>query len=232
MYNEFYGFSEKPFEVIPDPKFIYLTPHQKEMLDSVINGIRDRKEFISITGSAGTGKTAFVHYLLSILDQKIKVVFIPRPFATFKELTRNILFELGPTVVQKGKRDSLEHLMNYLKPLNDREEFFSIIIDEAQGFSKEVIEELKIFSNQVPGLVQIILVGQTGFEDKLNSHRLKEFNQRIKIRHEIKVLTEKETSEYIDHRLRLVGKSIFEIFTPNAIPPNLPLQRGSSTQHQ
>ena len=217
MYNEFYGFSEKPFEVIPDPKFIYLTSHHKEMLDSVIHGIRDRKEFISITGSAGTGKTAFVHYLLSILDQKSKAVFIPRPFATFKELISNILFELGPAIVQKGKGDSLEQLMNYLKELNDREELLVIVIDEAQGFSIEAMEALEIFSNQAPGLVQIILVGQPGLEDKINSPRLKEFKQRMKVRHQMKALTEKESSEYINHRLKLVGRSIFEIFTPNAI---------------
>src|SRR4030042_4922943 len=110
MYNAFYGFSEKPFEVIPDPKFIYLTPHHQDILDSVIGGIKDRKEFISVTGAVGTGKTALFYYLLTILEKKIKGVFISRPFTTLRELARNILFELDPLAVEEDKINPFDKL--------------------------------------------------------------------------------------------------------------------------
>jgi general secretion pathway protein A len=217
MYNAFYGFSGKPFETTPDPKFIYLTPHHQEILDSVIGGIKDRKEFVSVTGAAGTGKTALFYYLLTALEKKIKGVFIPRPFTTFRDLIRNILLELDPADAQEGKTDPFNQLMNYLNQMSARDERLVLIIDEAQSLSKEVIEELEIFFNRAPKLVQIIFVGQTGFEDKLNSPGLRWLKQRIKIQLQMKSLTEEESSDYIDHRLRLVGRSILELFTPKAI---------------
>jgi general secretion pathway protein A len=217
MYNAFYGFSEKPFEVILDPKFIYLTPHYQEILDSVIGGIKDRKEFISVTGAAGTGKTALLSYLLTTLEKKINGVLIPRPFNTFRDLTRNILLELEPSAAEDDKINPFDQLMNYLNQISARDERLALIIDEAQSLSKEVMEELQIFFNRVPKLVQIIFVGQPGFEDKLNSPGLRWLKQRIKIQLQMKSLTEEESSDYIDHRLRLVGRSILELFTPKAI---------------
>jgi len=217
MYNEFYGFSEKPFEVIPDPKFIYLIPHHQDILDSVIGGIKDRKEFISVTGAAGTGKTALFYYLLTTLETKIKGVFIPRPFTTFRDLIRNILLELDPAAAHEGKTNPFDQLMNYLNQMSVRDELMALIIDEAQCLSKEVIEELQAFFDRVPKLVQVIFVGQPEFEDKLNSQGLRWLKQRIKIQLQMKSLSEEESSDYIDHRLRLVGRNILDLFTPKAI---------------
>ncbi|MBM4348992.1 MAG: LysM peptidoglycan-binding domain-containing protein [Deltaproteobacteria bacterium] len=217
MYNAFYGFSEKPFEAIPDPRFIYLTSHHQDILDSVTRGIEERNEFISITGAAGTGKTALFYYLLTTLEKKIKGVFIPRPFTTFRDLIRNILLELDPAAAQESKTDPFDQLMNYLNQMSARDERLVLIIDEAQSLSKELIEELEIFFNRGPKLVQIIFVGQTGLEDKLNSPGLRWLKQRIKIQLQMKSLSEEESSDYIDHRLRLVGRSILDLFTPKAI---------------
>ncbi len=113
MYNAFYGFLEKPFEVIPDPKFIYLIPHHQYILDSVISGIKDRTEFISVTGAAGTGKTALFYYLLTNLEKNIRGVFIPRPFTTFRDLVRSILVEFDPTASEDYKTNPFDQLMNY-----------------------------------------------------------------------------------------------------------------------
>ncbi len=217
MYNEFYGFSEKPFETIPDPKFIYLTPDHQEILDSVICGIKERKEFISITGTAGAGKTALFYYLLTTLEKRIKGVFIPRPFTTFRELIRNILSELDPAAAQEGKINHFDQLMNELDQMSARGELLALMIDEAQSLSKEVMEELLILFNRMPKIVQIIFVGQPEFEDKLNSPGLRWLKQRIKIQHQMKSLTEEESSDYIDHRLRLVGGSALELLTPQAL---------------
>ncbi|MDI6763615.1 MAG: AAA family ATPase [Thermodesulfobacteriota bacterium] len=217
MYNAFYGFSEKPFEVIPDPKFIYLTPQHQDILDSVIGGIKDRKEFISVTGAAGTGKTALFYYLLTTLEKKIKGVFIPRPFTTFRDLIRNILLGLDPSAAHEDKINPFDQLTNYLNQMSASDERMVLIIDEAQCLSREVMEELQIFFNRAPRLVQVLFVGQTEFEDKLNSQGLRWLKQRIKIQLQMKSLSEEESSDYIDHRLKLVGRNILDLFTPKAI---------------
>jgi general secretion pathway protein A len=217
MYNEFYGFSEKPFEVVPNSKFIYLTPHDQNLLDSLISGIKDREEFISITGAAGTGKTALLYHFLNTLKNKVKGVLILRPIHNFRKLLKDILWELDLSPTHEGKIDPYHQLINYLEQVRDRGEQLVIIIDEAQSLSREVMEELQVFIDRVPKIIQIIFVGQSVFEDKLNSSGLRSLKQRIKIRLQMKPLSEEESSDYIDHRLRLVGRSIFELFTPRAI---------------
>jgi len=220
MYNEFYGFSEKPFEVTPDPKFLYFTSSHREALDTMIKGINNRWGFICITGEVGTGKTTLVHSLLNRLDEKVKTVFIFHTLITFKELLRNILLELDLEVMEKSKEALLNHLVEYLLHRLGKDETLAVIIDEAQNLSKEVMGELGKLSELEPQTavrLQIVFVGQPEFEDKMNSPSLRQLNQRIGIRRKIKVLTEEESKEYIEHRLKLVGSSSSETFTPKAI---------------
>ena len=139
MYNEFYGFSEKPFEVVPNSKFIYLTPHDQNLLDSLISGIKDREEFISITGAAGTGKTALLYHFLNTLKNKVKGVLILRPIHNFRKLLKDILWELDLSPTHEGKIDPYHQLINYLEQVRDRGEQLVIIIDEAQSLSREVM---------------------------------------------------------------------------------------------
>ncbi len=220
MYNEFYGFSEKPFEVTPDPKFLYFTSSHREALDTMIKGIKNRWGFVCITGEVGTGKTTLVHSLLNRLDEKVKTVFIFHTLITFKELLRNILLELDLEVMEKSKEALLNHLVEYLLHRLGKDETLAVIIDEAQNLSKEVMGELGKLSELEPQTamrLQIVFVGQPEFEDKLNSSDLRQLNQRIGIKRKIKVLTEEESKEYIEHRLKLVGSSSSETFTPKAI---------------
>ena len=220
MYNEFYGFSEKPFEVTPDPRFLYLTSSHREALDTMIKGIKNRWGFICITGEVGTGKTTLIHSLLNRLDEKVKTVFIFHTLITFKELLGNILMELDLEVIGESKEALLNHLIEYLSHRLGRDETLAVIIDEAQNLSKEVMEELGELSELEPQTsvrLQIVFVGQPEFEDKLNSPGLRKLNQRIGIRREIKALSDEESKEYIEHRLKLVGSSSSERFTPKAI---------------
>ena len=220
MYNEFYGFSEKPFEVTPDPKFLYFTSSHREALDTMIKGIKNRWGFVCITGEVGTGKTTLVHSLLNRLDEKVKTVFIFHTLITFKELLRNILLELDLEVMEKSKEALLNHLVEYLLHRLGKDETLAVIIDEAQNLSKEVMGEMGKLSELEPQTavrLQIVFVGQPEFEDKLNSPGLRQLNQRIGFRRKIKVLTEEEAKEYIEHRLKLVGSSSSETFTPKAI---------------
>ena len=218
MYIKFYGFLEKPFELTPDPKFLYFTPSHRKALASIIYGIRERISFISITGEAGTGKTTLIYSLLKSLDEKVKTVFIFHPTINFKDLLKTILLELDVKVVDESKMGLLRQLIQYLIQMASMDESLAIIIDEAQNLPKEVMEELQMFSSLESKLVQIVLVGQPELEEKLNSSEgLRQLKQNIGIRCQIQGLSDEESLEYIDHRLRLVGSSSFETFTPKAI---------------
>jgi len=220
MYTSFYGFSEKPFNVTPDPRFFYQTPSHRESLASMIYGIKERKGFISITGEVGTGKTTLIYTLLQHLGEKTNTVFIFHTNITFEQLLENILLELGVPVVEKGKTLLLRLLNEYLILRLSRDETLVVIIDEAQNLSKEILEELRMLSNlETPDskLLQIILVGQPELDAKLNSEDLRQLKQRIGIRRQLRTLTHEQCKEYINHRLNLVGSSSSRIFTTEAI---------------
>ena len=218
MYKKFYGFSEKPFELTPDPKFLYFTPSHRKALTSMIYGIKERIGFISMTGEVGTGKTTLIYCLFNSLDEKVKTVFIFHTTIAFKDLLQTILLDLDVKVVDESKMGLLHQLIQYLTQMDARGETLAIIIDEAQNLPREVMEELKMFSNLEPKLLQIVLVGQPELEEKLNSSEgLRQLKQNIRIRCQIQGLSDEESMEYIDHRLRLVGSSSFETFTPKAI---------------
>ena len=217
MYNEFYGLSEKPFELLPDPKFLFLTTSHREIIISMMDGIRNRRGFISITGEVGTGKTTLIRFLLGKLEveEKVKTVLIFHPTITFKELLKNILLELDLEVRNAGKKALLQHLNEYLTQMIAKDETLVVIIDEAQDLSKEVMGELGMLPKLTT--LQLVFVGQPEFEDKLNSQGLRQLKQRIGIKRQIRLFTEEESKDYIDHRLRLVRSSSSQRFTPKAI---------------
>jgi type II secretory pathway predicted ATPase ExeA len=219
MYNEFYGFSEKPFEITPDPKFLYLTSSHRKALDAMIKDIKSRQGFISITGEVGTGKTTLIHSLLTSLDDKVKTVFIFHTAITFEEFLGSILRELHLEVTGKDKKTLLYQLVEYLLHIGN-DEMVAVIIDEAQHLAIETLQELGKLSDLgslASWRLQIVFVGQPEFENILNSPNLKILNQRIRIRREITTMTAEESRDYIEHRLKLVGSSTSKTFTPKAI---------------
>jgi len=217
MHNEFYGFSEKPFELTPNPRFLYLTRSHREALASMLYGIKNRKGFISMTGGGGTGKTILIHSLLDRLDNKVKTVLIFHTTITFTDLLKTIVQELNLATVKENRMDLLHQLIQYLVLMGKRGETLLVIIDEAQKLPQKVMEELQMFSDLRSKGIQIVFVGQPELEDKLNSESLKQLRQSIEIRRQIRSLSEEESKEYIDHRLRLVGSSSSEIFSPKAL---------------
>ena len=219
MYNEFYGFSEKPFEITPDPKFLYLTSSHRKALDAMIKDIKSRQGFISITGEVGTGKTTLIHSLLTSLDDKVKTVFIFHTAITFEEFLGSILRELHLEVTGKDKKNLLYQLVEYLLHIGN-DEMVAVIIDEAQHLAIETLQELGKLSDLgslASWRLQIVFVGQPEFENILSSSNLKILNQRIRIRSKITTLTAEESRDYIEHRLKLVGSSTSKTFTPKAI---------------
>jgi general secretion pathway protein A len=220
MINEFYGISGNPFHPTPNPRFLFLTNSLWETLASMIYGIQERKGFVSLIGEVGTGKTTLIRHLLSILDPKIKTVFIPQTFRTFEELLKEILSELGLPLADRSKFFLIHQLNNYLIQRLSRNETLVLIIDGAQNLSTEALEDLRLLSNLETERfkpLQIVLAGRPEMEEKLNSEELRQFRQRIGIRRKILPFTGEESRRYIAHRLNKVGSSPQTIFTPEAV---------------
>jgi type II secretory pathway predicted ATPase ExeA len=222
MYTRLYHFTEKPFNLTPDPRFLFMTQQHREALASMIYGIRERRGFITVTGEVGTGKTTLIYTLLNNLNEKVKTVFIYHTNTTFEDLLKNILLELGFNIEDVENKDKLSLLrklnMHLIKQL-DQQATVAIIIDEAQNLSRDVLEEIRMLSNLETcktKLLQLLLVGQPELEVKLNSPNLRQLKQRIGIRRQIKPLTSKESRQYLEHRLHLVGSTTSRVFTLQA----------------
>jgi len=220
MYKEFYGFSEEPFTLNPDPRFFFLTESYKEVLDSLIYEIGERNGFVLITGEMGIGKTTFIHQLLPMFDPKIRPIPIYHPPESFDELLRVILEELNLPLGERDRNSMTSQLNEYLYQRSTQEETLVIIVDEAQDLTKEIMEDLRLLCNpdpRRPKLIKQVLVGQPEIEENLNAMDLMQVNQRIAVRHRLKPLSEEESWHYIEHRLKKVGSSSFEIYTPEAL---------------
>ena len=220
MYEQFFGFSQRPFNVTPDPRFLFMTDTHQEALASLLYGIQERRGFISVSGEVGTGKTTLLNYLLTILDKKVKTIFIFNTHIPFEDLLKEILRNLALRAVDGTKISMIRKLNLYLLKTLERNENVAVLIDEAQNLSNEVLEELRMLSNMETGeakLLQIVLVGQPELERKLNSQELRQLKQRIGIRRQIRALTGEESRQFIDDRLQKMGTKTEDIFTPEAL---------------
>jgi len=227
-YNEFYGFSEKPFEVVPDPESFYPSPSHLDVLTSVINCIENKKGLMCITGEVGTGKTTLIHFLLHCLEERVKTALIVYPSISFEELLSNILLGFDQRVVEETKQALLSQLNGYLTEKIGEDETPVVIVDEAQNLPAEVMEELgTLFEvSRWVARLQIIFVGAPEFQDKISAPRLRQFGRKIGTRFQISALTEEESRKYIDHRLKLVGSRSREVFAPEAISMIISYARG------
>jgi general secretion pathway protein A len=220
MYTQFYNFTEKPFNLTPDPKFLYYTPSHREALASMIYGINERRGFVAVTGEVGTGKTTLIYTLLNNLNEKVKTAFVYHTTATFEQLLGYILIDLSVPVAAEDKMALLQKLNDHLVHNIAQDETLAIIIDEAQNLPSKVLEELRLLSNletTKQKLIQILLVGQPELEAKLDSQELRQLKQRIGIRRTIKPLTLEESREYIEHRLNVAGSTTSRVFTTDAV---------------
>jgi general secretion pathway protein A len=219
MYEDFYGFSEGPFEFGPHPKFLCLTPSHAGALSGMLSGVRERKGITVITGDPGTGKTTLVNALLSELDEKVRTAFIVFTLLEFRDLLKSILAELG---IRAQGRDTFALLQKFYLYLSERsqDESVVIIIDEAQGLDTSVLKDLMgLWTGPNPWYLQLqtVLLGQPELEAKLDSQELGSLREKIAVRRHIRPLTRRESNMYIDHRLRIVGSSSSEVFKPEAV---------------
>jgi general secretion pathway protein A len=208
MYQTFFGFTEPPFNITPDPKFLFMTPDQREALAYLTYGIRGRKGILVLTGEVGVGKTLIVRTLLSQLDASVQSALVMNAMLSFSQLLRMALLDLG-LEPKRGKLDMLLALQEYLLDLRAQGRNGVLVIDEAQNLSPSSLEEIRLLSNletHTEKLLQIVLVGQPELKTQLNSHRLRQLRQRIPGMAELHALAPEGVGEYIDHRLRVASE--------------------------
>ncbi len=221
VYESFYGFREPPFNLTPDPKFLFMTPDQREALAYLNYGIHERKGFMVLTGEVGVGKTLIVRTLLSQLDETIETAIVMNAMLTFKQLLHMALLDFGIRPAGRGKVELLLALQEFLLRIRDEGRNAVLIVDEAQNLSPPSLEEFRLLSNLETNsqkLIQIILVGQPELKDLLSSHRLRQLRQRIPGAWELKPLAREGVGAYIDHRLRVAsGGKVFGLFDSEAL---------------
>ncbi len=222
MYCKFFGFSEKPFDVTPQPRFLYPSSAHREALASLLYGIRERRGFITLVGEVGTGKTTVLHATLDQLDEKTKVALIVNPDLRFIDMLAMILNELGLSKPQEkiSKVQALHRLNQFaIRQLAENGNVV-LMVDEAQHLSSNALENLRLLSNlesRERKLIQIVLAGQPELDLKLSRHDMRQLVQRISLRRYIMPLTRKETCEYIKHRLQVAGYGRRRFFSDRAL---------------
>jgi len=220
MYTAFYGFEEKPFNITPDPKFVFLSNQHREALAHLLYGIRERGGFIEITGEIGTGKTTLCRTLLGQLDHDTRVALIFNPDLTATELLQSINEDLGIPIDGVSKKALVSALNAHLLRQREEKKNIVLIIDEAQDLQPSVLEQIRLLSNletETEKLIQIVLMGQPELHEVLARSELKQLNQRITVRYHLGPLDRKETVQYITHRLNVAGGANKVRFTPGAL---------------
>jgi general secretion pathway protein A len=220
MYNEFYGFREAPFNLTPDPRFLFFSDKHREAFNHVLFGIRERKGFIQITGEVGAGKTTVCRAILAELGASYKTALILNPMVTSTQMMRMILTELGLAPRKLDRTAYLELLNKYLLDQTTAGNDVVLIIDEAQDLEEELLEQVRLLSNLETDqrkLLQIVLIGQPELREKLNRKGLRQLRQRITVRYHLAALDRFETERYIAHRLRVAGANGRPTFSPWAV---------------
>lgn len=221
MYKRFYLFKERPFEITPDPEFVYLSEIHKEALANLQYAIREGKGFSVITGEAGTGKTTLVYMLLSKLDSHVRTSYIFNPIMGGEDFLNYVCHDLGiESDGMKSRGQSLAALHKFLLDCFARGEKVFLIIDEAQSMAPELLQEVRLLTNLETTknkLLHVILLGQPELDQTLDEPRFRPLKQRITVRYHLRRLRLKETKEYILHRLKKAGSKNLSLFDNGAI---------------
>jgi len=219
MYKTFFGFREKPFKLVPNPEYLFLSKSHEIALAHLTYALDQGEGFAVITGEVGTGKTTLCRKFLEGLGDRAESAYIFNPRLESDQLLETICHEFGITTQETGTKVFLDLLNDYLIQKNADHRKVVLLIDEAQGLSTENLELVRMLSNLETTrskLLQIVLVGQPELEDKLDSHELRQLAQRISLSYRLAPLSAKDTHAYIQHRLWICAQRQTDLFTPDA----------------
>ena len=221
MYKQFFGLRANPFNVNPDPRYLFLTQHTEEALACLTYGIQSRKGFVLLTGEVGTGKTTLINKLMEWLRlQQVATAFIFNSRLNVPQFLDYMMADFAIPCESKAKSQILLRLYNWLLERYRAGETAVLIVDEAQNLSDEVLEEIRMMTNLetfTEKLLQIVLVGQPELDEKLKQPHLRQLRQRLTLRAKTYPLTLEETKAYVAQRLRIAGSNGQALFDPEAL---------------
>lgn len=222
MYESFFDLNVRPFDLTPNPRFLFMTPGHREALSAIEYGISGRKGLTLLVGPAGTGKTTLVHAALE-RQQGVEAaaIYLTNPTLTRDEFFQFLAFEVGlPGAEAKSKTLILRELHAALLDRHKAGRLTALVVDEAQAMSDELLEELRLLENLETAsekLLPVVLVGQIELIDRLRQPALLALKQRIALRATLSPLSARETAAYIAERIRIAGGDVRGIFTPEAV---------------
>jgi len=220
VYLEYYGLKEPPFDITPNPRFLFFSAKHREAFNHLLYGIRARKGFVQITGEVGAGKTTLCRAMLEQLGNGYATALILNPVMTPDQLMKAIAMEFGLDVKGMDRLETVATFNHFLLRQVELGKETVLIIDEAQDLTNDLLEQVRLLSNLETDerkLLQIVLLGQPELRDRLNDHRLRQLRQRITIRYHLKPLNRLEISQYVQHRLEVSGAKGVPYFTLPAL---------------
>jgi general secretion pathway protein A len=220
VYLEYYGLKEPPFNITPNPRFLFFSAKHREAFNHLLFGIRERKGFVQLTGEVGAGKTTLCRALLEELGPSFSTALILNPVLDADQLIKAIAMELSLPVKGLDRLETVAEINRFLLQQVEHGKDTVLIIDEAQNLTRELLEQVRLLSNLETDerkLLQIVLMGQPELRDRLNEHSLRQLRQRITIRYHLNPLRRNEIGLYVQHRLQVSGANGAPYFTPPAL---------------
>jgi general secretion pathway protein A len=220
VYLEYYGLTEPPFSITPNPRFLFFSPKHREAFNHLLYGIKERKGFVQLTGEVGAGKTTLCRALLEELPETFSTALILNPALNVDQLVKAVAMEFGLQVKGMDRLETVAVINDFLvQQLTDGKESV-LIIDEAQDLTDDLLEQVRLLSNLETDdrkLLQIVLMGQPELRDRLNAHGLRQLRQRITVRYHLNPLSRFEMAQYVQHRLQISGAKGAPFFTRPAL---------------
>jgi general secretion pathway protein A len=220
VYLEYYGLSEPPFSITPDPRFLFYTGKHREAFNHLLFGIRERKGFVQLTGEVGAGKTTLSRALLEQLGENYSTAVILNPALDADLLIKAVAMEFGLDVQGMDRLEMIATINDFLLRQMGEGRETVLIIDDAQALTNELLDQIRLLSNLETDdrkLLQIVLMGQPELRDRLNHQALRQLRQRITVRYHLKPLTRTELAQYVQHRLQVSGAQGVPQFTRPAL---------------
>jgi general secretion pathway protein A len=210
MYEEYFGLKKKPFSIVPDPRYVYMSAGHREALAHLLYGIKNDGGFVLLTGEVGTGKTTVCRRLLQMIPEDTEIAFILNPKLTVEELLESICDEFGINYPEGNEsiKVFVTLINNYLLDVHSRGRKAVLIIEEAQNLKQEVLEQIRLLTNLETNdhkLLQMIMLGQPELRDMLSQKGMRQLSQRITARYHLGPLTEEEVPKYVNFRLSTAG---------------------------